>query len=147
MAVGEETGDVETPALKPLTDDEVAELTDKMQTLQLSTDKHSLVVATLDGRSLSCGQGAKILQAISSGMMQRKFATQVLRDHFSDLPTGLEEVLAPLSGPVRKEVAAALAAQPPASSVAGFQRLGRARPGTKSVPSFQERLAERLAAT
>jgi len=88
----------------PLSDNDVLLLVKAMRKLDLAMDQRSLVMKALAGRVLSCCQAASLLTAIQMGLVQRIVAIEVLASRLTDLPTGLPQILEPLSKPLRGEV-------------------------------------------
>eukprot|EP00929_Paragymnodinium_shiwhaense_P077983 TRINITY_DN40311_c0_g2_i1.p1 TRINITY_DN40311_c0_g2~~TRINITY_DN40311_c0_g2_i1.p1 ORF type:complete len:435 (+),score=86.69 TRINITY_DN40311_c0_g2_i1:110-1414(+) len=95
--------------LTPLTDKEVAHLKHAMSKLSLGLDQRRLASEELDGRSLTCSQGAQLLEVVRGTLMQRSFVLGTLRRRLPDLKDGLQALMTPLSGEVRADVEALLA--------------------------------------
>jgi len=92
--------------LNPIVDDDVDRIIAEMRSKMLATDQMMVAAKALDGRSLSCKHGSKIIAIVHLGIMQRKLAMEVLRGRLNDLPDGLPDLLEPLQGEIRKEVGA-----------------------------------------
>lgn len=126
--------------LTPFSDEEVTNLLISIRKQSLATDQRNLVTEKLDGRSLTCQQAGALLEAVKLGFIQRKIASEVISGRLSDLPDGLPDVLAPLTGEIRREMEArclsprSLAARREAEKVARESSSTPVEPFDRSAP-------------
>mmetsp|Transcript_87604 Transcript_87604/g.246084 ORF Transcript_87604/g.246084 Transcript_87604/m.246084 type:complete len:289 (-) Transcript_87604:114-980(-) len=101
-AEGTDSGNRE---ILPMSDSEVKAIIRHMRTLQLATDQRRVVTQVLTRRTLTCAQAGVVLEAVRNKIVQRLLAFEELKGKLSDVDSGLRELLRPLSGPIREDVA------------------------------------------
>lgn len=94
-----------------------------MRQKALGTDQAAIGRESLAGRTLMCSQARHLVDAIKVGIVKRSFVMNVLVEKLSDLPAGMEDLLAAFEGPLRDDIECTLSARAP--SAASPKKAGR----------------------